>query len=232
MPATYVLIPGAGGNADYWDWVVPHLAAEGCDVIAVGLPADDDTAGLVGYRDRVCEAAAGVHGPVILVAQSMGAFTAPMVAERRRTDLIVLLNAMVPTPGETGRDWWRNTGQEQARSAHLRQIGLSRTVFDPIEDLFHDVPDDVKHVVLAAPEPRQSDTPFDEPWPLPGWPAVTTRFLQGTDDRLFPVEFQRRVARERLGLGIDTMPGGHLVALSQPRELANRLDAYRREAGL
>jgi hypothetical protein len=38
--------------------------------------------------------------------------------------------------------------------------------------------------------------------------------------------FQRRVVRERLGLEPDEMPGGHLLALSQPRELARRLDAY------
>ena len=34
------------------------------------------------------------------------------------------------------------------------------------------------------------------------------------------------VARERLGMSADLMPGGHLVALSQPAELATRLIAY------
>jgi pimeloyl-ACP methyl ester carboxylesterase len=231
-PTTYVLIPGAGGNAAYWDWLVPNLAAGGRAVIPAGLPCDDDTAGLAAYRDRVCEVAADVAGPLILVAQSMGAFTAPLVAQRRRTDLIVLVNAMVPKPGEKGRHWWRNTGQDQARIDHLARIGLPPRDFDPIKDFFHDVPDEVKRVVLSAPEPRQSDTPFEEPWPLPAWPLVPTRFVQGADDRLFPVEFQRRVARERLGLEIDIMPGGHLLALSRPRELAEQLERYRREAGL
>jgi pimeloyl-ACP methyl ester carboxylesterase len=229
---TYVLIPGAGGEADYWNWVVPYLATGGSDVIPVALPADDDSAGLAAYRDAVCDAAAGVNGPLILVAQSMGGFTAPLVAERRRTDLIVLLNAMVPLAGEKPGDWWANTGQRRASSEYLQRIGLNRSKFDFIEDFFHDVPEDVKRVVLSSPEPRQSDTPFDEPWPLSGWPAVPTKFLQGADDRLFPLEFQRRVVRERLGLQIDTMPGGHLLALSRPQELAERLEAYRRAAGL
>jgi hypothetical protein len=35
------------------------------------------------------------------------------------------------------------------------------------------------------------------------------------------------VVRERLGLELDEMPGGHLLALSRPAELAERLDAYR-----
>lgn len=48
---------------------------------------------------------------------------------------------------------------------------------------------------------------------------------------LFPAEFQRRVVRERLGI-TDEMDGGHLVALSRPAELVDRLEAYRAEAGL
>jgi hypothetical protein len=53
--------------------------------------------------------------------------------------------------------------------------------------------------------------------------------VQGADDRLFPPEFQRRLVRERLGLDIDLIPGGHLVSLSQPAALAEKLQSYRRE---
>jgi hypothetical protein len=38
--------------------------------------------------------------------------------------------------------------------------------------------------------------------------------------RSFPRDFQARVAHERLGKTIDEIPGGHLFALSHPRELA------------
>jgi pimeloyl-ACP methyl ester carboxylesterase len=64
---------------------------------------------------------------------------------------------------------------------------------------------------------------FAQPWPLAAWPDVPTRFLQGRDDRFFPLEFQRRLARERLGLDVEELPGGHLIALSRPRELADAL---------
>lgn len=50
-------------------------------------------------------------------------------------------------------------------------------------------------------------------------------FLQGRDDRLFPLDFQRRVVTDRLGIEVEEVPGGHLVALSQPATLADRLDA-------
>ncbi|MGH3675424.1 MAG: alpha/beta fold hydrolase [Mycobacterium sp.] len=232
MPVTYALIPGAGGSAWYWHRVTPLITERAAQVIAIDLPADDDSADLTTYADTVHSALDGIRGPVILVAQSMGAFSAPMVAERVQAALMVLVNPMVPKPGEAPGQWWDNTGQQQARIAYCQRIGLARREFDPLEDFFHDVPEPVRQQVLSQPEPRQSDTPFGQTWPLDGWPAIPTRVIAGSDDRLFPLEFQRRVVRERLGLEIDVMPGGHLMALSRPQELADRLESYRAAAGL
>jgi hypothetical protein len=81
-------------------------------------------------------------------------------------------------------------------------------------------------------EPRQSSTVFKSPCTFVGWPAVPTRVLVGRDDRFLAAGFQRRVARERLGISADDMPGGHLVALSQPEELTDRLDRYAAEIRL
>src|SRR5437763_4275296 len=94
---------------------------------------------------------------------------------------------------------------------------------DAMQDVFlHDVDPEV-----ARANERYNGPPgagmFGEPWPLDAWPAVPTRVLAPRDDRLFPLEFQRRVARERLGLEVDEMAGGHLPMLSRPTELARRL---------
>jgi pimeloyl-ACP methyl ester carboxylesterase len=157
----------------------------------------------------------------------MGGFTAPLVCDRVPVEQMVLLNAMVPAPGESAGDWWANTGQPQAKAEMAEREGRSvGGEFDPLVEFFHDVPPEVTEAVFARGEPDQSGTPFEKPWPLGAWPAVPTRFLQGRDDRLFPLEMQRRVVRERLGIDIDEMPGGHLVALSRPRELADRLLTY------
>ena len=77
--ATYVLIPGAGGSAWYWHLVRPELKARGHDVVAVDLPAADDRAGISDYADTVVEAV-GDRRDLIVVAQSMGGFTAPLCA--------------------------------------------------------------------------------------------------------------------------------------------------------
>jgi pimeloyl-ACP methyl ester carboxylesterase len=204
----YALIPGAGGSAWYWHRVTPLLP----DAIAIDLPADDDSADLTTYANTIVDAVSGVPGPLMLVAQSMGAFTAPMVASRVPTASIVLVNPMVPTAGETPGQWWAATGHDRAVPD-----------FDPVEDFFHDVPPAVREEAFRQGEPRQSDTPFGQPWPLDAWPDVPTRVIQGSDDRLFPLEFQRRVVRSRLRLELEVMPGGHLMALSQPEELASRI---------
>lgn len=232
MPTTYVLIPGAGGDAWYWHRVMPLLIERGAEVVAVDLPFADDTANLTSYADIVYDELAGVAGPIILVGQSMGAFTAPMVAQRRPAALIVLVNPMVPAPGEAAGQWWGATDQEAAMVANFERIGLGRNTFDQFEDFFHDVPEPVRQVALSRPPPAICDTPFEQPWPLDEWPDVPTHVIAGSDDRFFPLEFQRRVVRERLGLDVDVMPGGHLMALSQPEELVERLEGYRKAAGV
>ena len=91
---------------------------------------------------------------------------------------------------------------------------------------FHDVPPDLAAESMARAR-GQSATPLERPWPLPAWPEVPTRFLLCRDDRFFPPEFLRRVVRERLGIVPDEIDGSHCVALSRPRELADRLEGYR-----
>jgi pimeloyl-ACP methyl ester carboxylesterase len=216
---TYVLVPGAGGSAWYWHRLVPELRRLGHRAIAVELPAADDKAGLGEYADTIV-AAAGDHDEVVLVAQSMGGLSAPLTCDRLNVTELILVNAMIPVPGETGGDWWAGTGQEQARrDLDVREGRAPDAPFDPRVMFFHDVPEAVTEEGMSV-EPGQSGTPFGEPWPLAAWPEAPTRVLSGEQDRLFPVEFQIRVAQERLGITPETLPGGHLVALSRPVELA------------
>ncbi|MFD3457139.1 alpha/beta fold hydrolase [Streptomyces sp. NPDC058691] len=226
---TYALIPGAGGDSGwYWQLVVAELRRRGHEALAVELPAADDSAGLEEYADAVA-AGVGDRAHLVLVAQSMAGFTAPLVCDRLkdRVDLIVLVNAMIPAPGETAGDWWANTGQPEARRAlDLAEGRPADADFDPLVTFFHDLPQPLVDQALAR-EPRQSDTPFGDPFPLPAWPDVPTRVVVGRDDRLFPEAFQRRVARDRLGIDADVLPGGHLVALSNPVGLAELLVRYR-----
>ena len=233
---TYVLIPGGGGDPWEWHRLVSELASRGQEAIAVRLPTDDETAGWSEYADAVVDAI-GERADVILVAASMGGFTAPIVCTRRRIDLLVLVNAMIPVPGETFNVWGSNTGSEQARAKYHASLGLSRVeAADDAVIYYHDLTPDLRVEAQARTWQDQSMTPLDEPWPLGSWPDVPTRVLAGRHDRMFPLDFQRRVARERLGIDVEEIDGGHMLALSNPAELADRLVVHHlagdRHAGL
>jgi pimeloyl-ACP methyl ester carboxylesterase len=218
----FVLIPGAGGAAWYWHLVVPELRARGHEAVAVDLPSADESAGLPEYAEAVI-AAIGGRRDVVVAGQSMGAFTAPVACARTPVRLLVLVNPMIPRPGETPGEWWGNTGWEAARVTAAAAGGYPAE-FDLATYFLHDVPADV-----AAGEPHQqaeADLAFGQPCAIDRWPDVPTRVLAGRDDRFFPLDFQRRVTLDRLGAEVDVVSGGHLAALSHPAELAGRLAGY------
>ena len=224
--ATFVLIHGAGSDSWYWHLVVPHLEARGHDVVAPDLPSDDDAAGLDAYTDTVVHAI-GDHRDLIVVAQSLGGLTGPLVCARVPVECLVMLAAMIPAPGEPPSEWWVNTGFEGARREQAARDGRPLDgEIDVITEFFHDVPDDVTAEAMARGERAQSGTPLEKPWPLAAWPDVPTRFLLCRDDRFFPAPFLRRVVRERLGIVPDEMDGGHLPALAHPDDLVDHLLAY------
>jgi len=211
---TYVLLHGAGGRGSDWDLVAPFLRGAGGDVIAVDLPCDQPV-GLGAYADAVVEAIAASEvgdEPVVLVAQSLSGFVAPLVCARVPVARLVLVAAMIPRPGETGGEWWEVTGH----AAALQAQGLEDT--SPEALFLHDVPDDVLAAIEA---PRdQTDTLFDEPWPLATWPDVPTDFLLCADDRFSPAAWSRALVVDRLAIEPVEVPGGHCAHLSQPRALA------------
>ena len=217
---TFVLIPGAGGTAWYWHRVVPLLREAGHEAIAVDLPGDDPTAGLPEYASLVASAI-GSRDNVVLVAMSLGGFTAPLVAAKVPVSAMVFVNAMIPRPGETPGEWWDDTGWSDARVAAAKRGGYS-TEFDLAVYFLHDVPPDI----AAAGEPYQrpeADVAFGSACDFSAWPPLPIRAVAGADDRSFPLAFQQALARDRLGLEADVLPGGHLIALAHPAELASYL---------
>jgi pimeloyl-ACP methyl ester carboxylesterase len=207
--ATFALIHGGGGSA--WDWhlVVPALRERGHDAVAVDLPSEDDSAGWDQYAEAVVQAIGG-RRELVVVGHSLGGFTAPLVCARVPVRLLVLVAAMIPSPGELFADWWTNSRYEASG-------------YDDV--FYHDVPP-----ALAAEARRrerdESAKALEEPWPLEDWPDTPTRYLLCRDDRMFPAAWTRGHARERLGIEPDEMDGGHYISLSRPRELADRLVGY------
>ena len=207
--ATFALIHGGGGSA--WDWhlVGPELVDLGHEAVAMDLPSEEEAAGWSDYVDVVVSAIGG-RSDVVVVGHSLGGFTAPLVGARIRVDLVVLLAAMIPSPGELFEDWWSNAGYED-------------TGYDDV--FYHDVPPELAAEARRRERDERSRA-LGEAWPLEAWPETPTRYLLCRDDRMFAADWARRHARARLGIDADELDGGHYVSLSRPRELAERLAAY------
>jgi pimeloyl-ACP methyl ester carboxylesterase len=207
--ATFALIHGGGGSA--WDWhlVVAELRGLGHDPVAVDLPTEDESAGWWDYADTVVRAV-GDPNEVVVVGHSLGGFTAPLVCTRIPARLLILVAAMIPSPGELFEDWWANTRYEESGNGDV---------------FYHDVPEDLAAEARRR-ERDEASKALQEPWPLETWPDVPTRYLLCREDRMFPAAWARRHTRERLGIDADEIDGGHYITLSRPRELAERLAAY------
>jgi len=209
---TYVLIPGAGCTPWHWHLLTAELQARRQEVIAVDLPCDDESAGLTSYCEAVLTAIGGRTG-LILVAHSLGGFTAPAVCERLPVDLLVLVAGMIPRPGETVTDYWGHTAYEWHG--------------DPDSDyFFQDLPPELAAEARRQLRP-QAGRPMHDPALFERWPEVMTRAVIATDDLLFPPDYLRRLTEDRLGFAPDEVSGGHFPMLGRPVEMADRLEAYR-----
>jgi pimeloyl-ACP methyl ester carboxylesterase len=149
---------------------------------------------------------------VVLVAQSLGGFTAPLVAAKVPLGSLIFVNAMIPAPGETPGQWWDNTGWARARVAAAEKGGYG-TELDLAAYFLHDVPPEI--AVAGEPHQRpEADIVFESACDFSEWPSIPIRVAAGADDRFFPAGFQQELARQRLGIETDILPGGHLIALS------------------
>ena len=211
---TYVLIPGAGCTPWHWHPLTAELEARGEEVIAVDLPCDDESAGLSQYRDAVVTAI-GQCTDLVVVAHSLGGFTAPAVCERLPVQLLVFVAGMIPRPGETVNDYWRHTAYDWDG--------------DPESDyFFQDLPPGLAAEARQQLRP-QAGRPMDDPALLEHWPDVPTQAVIATEDLLFPADYLRRLTTDRLGFAPHDLPGGHFPMLGHPVELADLLETYRHE---
>jgi pimeloyl-ACP methyl ester carboxylesterase len=210
--STFALVHGGGGSS--WDWhlVEAELRDRGHGAVSVDLPIEDRLAGWEEYAGTVIHAL-GNRRDVVVVGHSLGGFTAPLVCARTPVDLLVLVAAMIPSPGELFSDWWTNTGYHN--SGH--------------DDVFyHDVPPELAAEARRR-ERDEASKALQQPWPLDAWPDTPTRYLLCRDDRMFPAQWARRHARERLGIEPDEIDCGHYITLARPTQLADRLVAYAAE---
>lgn len=104
-------------------------------------------------------------------------------------------------------------------ASHAPTGGYGR--FDVATYFLHDV--DAEIEAEGEPYQRSEADAFESVCDFKAWPSIRSSVLAGDDDRFFPVGLQRRIARARLGVEADVLPGGHLLPLVHPHLVVDYL---------
>jgi hypothetical protein len=137
---------------------------------------------------------------------------------------LVYLCAYLPEPGRALADrsddaWGPGFG------ASMERDELGRSYWPDLAAAAHDLQYPPEAAALAARLRPQARKPSIEPSPLVALPEVDSAFLMCTDDYAVPPDFQRRMARDELGVEPIELQSGHSPMLAVPRELADALES-------
>ena len=198
--ATFSLVHGAWHGGWCWDQLREELETLGHEVHAPDLPSEDVGAGIEEY-------AAAVPAADVVVGHSLAGFTIPYVEAHTHVFLTALLagtgwtDVFVPGFGD-GR-----VRDELGRSYYPDPAVAASELQYPAE-----------HVHLASMLRRQA--PFEAD------PVAVERpvYVVCARDAAIRPEWQRRLARDVLGIEPVELDSGHSPMLECPRELAGLLD--------
>ena len=93
-----------------------------------------------------------------------------------------------------------------------------------LEFVFHDCPPSRLEWALSTRIYFYAKRALEEPCPLTTWPPVLATYIACTEDRTITPAWQRRAAREWLGVEPVELPGGHCPHVSRPETLADALE--------
>jgi pimeloyl-ACP methyl ester carboxylesterase len=145
----------------------------------------------------------------------------PLIAERWPPRRMVFLAATVPRPGMSSMDQLRGD-RSMLNPAWIGKNPMEDEV--AVEFVFHDCPPARLEWALSTRLLFYAKRAMEEPCPLRAWPAVPAAYIACADDRTINPAWQRRAAREWLGVEPIELPGGHSPHVSRPEILAEVLE--------
>jgi pimeloyl-ACP methyl ester carboxylesterase len=213
-----VLIHSTGQGAAGWERVVRALTERGQTAHAVELPSDPDLLA-ADYADLIRRQVGAVAAPVVLAHSGAGPLL-PATARALKACQQVWLAAWVPDPDAS---FVEDSDLHRQAAFNPDWIGKDPTEDDAVAAtfLYHDCDDATLEWALST---RRLFLPlgvYGERLSLA--PEIPSTYVVAAQDRTIRPEWQRRMARERLGVEPIESPTGHCPNVSQPDRLAEIL---------
>lgn len=222
--SSYFLIHSSGHGPEGWELLAQELERRGHRVLAPAMRVDRVDEGLAWHADTLVEALerSGFQPQdVVIVAHSASGMYLPLVAERWPPRRMVFLAALIPRPGLSIMDQFRSD-PSMMNPAWVGKNPMEDKV--ALEFTLHDCPPERLDWALSTRVLFYAKRAMEEPCPLKSWPSVPASYIACAEDRTITPAWQRRVARELLGVEPLELPGGHCPNFSRPTALADVLE--------
>jgi len=222
--SSYCLLHSSGQGPEGWELVVQQLERDGHRVLTPAFHVSRTSEGLIYHAETIVESLqrSGFHSQeVVCVAHSAAGLYLALVAERWPLRRMVFLAAAVPRPGLSFMD------QVRADPSMLNPACMGQNPMDDdvaLEFVFHDCPPERLDWALSTRRLFYAKRAMEEPCTLSAWPAVPASYIVCSEDRTVTPAWQRRAAREWLGVEPIELPCGHCPNVSRPEDLAAVLE--------
>ena len=222
---TIVLVHGAWADGSSWDAVSTELQRQGFTILTppnLLHGVGSDAAYLASYL------AQRTSGPVVLVGHSYGGVVITNAgAAGGDVKALVYVNAFIPDIGESVFDVLGGSGSALDVPDPTAVLDLAGYPGAPegdveaflkpgtVHDAFaQDLPEDDRWLIASSQRPiaLAANVGATE---TTAWSSIPSWAVLGTDDRVIPIETQRRMA-ERAGSTISEVAASHVSMVSQP----------------
>jgi pimeloyl-ACP methyl ester carboxylesterase len=215
---TIVLVHGFWADGSCYSQIIPTLAAEGYEVIAVQNP-------LTALADDVAatkRALARTSGNCILVGHSWGGFVITEVGTDQRVAGLVYIAALAPDMGESMIDLMSQYGEP---SPHFQeQDGFIWISPEGVEEVLAADLSDEKKALIYATQTAPSVSLTQVKAGLPAWTNKPSWYILATNDRAVPPDLQRHLS-ERMGATTTAVESSHFAMIACPQAVLDVIRA-------